>query len=150
QGSSASGELPVAEEVPGSSSGLFDSGKLAHTPGPGPQHPREDDSPSYGRTPDQDPDASSILADLTEPANKRRGRPSSTRVEAPGVERTLSSNPRASTEFDLSVNEGNVPPELADADAAAREGGDRKSTSESDVFLNPQSAAELNKRGRKT
>src|SRR5262249_62257795 len=73
---------------------------------------------------------------------------SSIRVESPGVERTLSSNPRASTEFDLSVNEGNVPPELAEADAAAREGSEWKPPSEPDLFIKPKSAAEINPRHR--
>jgi predicted nucleic acid-binding Zn-ribbon protein len=128
-----SSQLPMAEEVPDSSSAIFGSVQKTQTP----HDPSldDDDSPTYGRVPDLTPDASSILADLTEPYRKPTGDSSSIRVEAPGIGRTLSSQPSTSTEFDLNVEEGQVPPELEAAAAAALSGTGGKLPSESDLFI---------------
>lgn len=136
---SNSSDLPVADEVADSFSGLLNSARLAGTP-----HvpDRDDDTPSYGKVPDLTPDASSILADLAGSSRPPAG-DSSIRVESPGMPRTLSSNPSTSTEFDLNVHEGDVPPELEEAAAAASE-NEWRPPSEPDIFINSKSAAEIN------
>lgn len=95
-----SGELPVADEVPSDSS-LFDS-------------------PQYGATPDSTQDASSILADLANPGDVTIDDSSAVSLESPGVPRTH--HPSSGTEFDLTIGEGEIPPELAEAAEAAEAG----------------------------
>lgn len=94
-----SGELPVADEV-------SDSSVL--------------DSPQYGETPDSTQDASSILADLADPGDVTIDDSSAIRLESPGVPRTH--HPSSGTEFDLTIGEGEIPPELAEAAEAAEAG----------------------------
>jgi hypothetical protein len=95
-----SGELPVADEVPSNSS-LFDS-------------------PQYGATPASTEDASSILADLSDPGDVTINDSSAIRLDSPGVPRTH--HPSSGTEFDLTIGEGEIPPELAEAAEAAEAG----------------------------
>ena len=102
-----SGDLPVAEPV--SDSELFGQ--------PGGQ---TNDAPLYGSTPEITSDTSSILADLANPGDVTIDDSSAIRLEAPGVQRT--SHPSSGTEFDLTIGDGEVPPELAEA---ARGRGDR-------------------------
>jgi len=94
-----SGELPVADEVPSDSS-LFDS-------------------PQYGSTPGKTEDASSILSDL-DPGDVTINDSSAIHLESPGVPRTH--HPSSGTEFDLTIGEGEIPPELAEAAEAAEAG----------------------------
>ncbi len=88
---------------------LFDSATLAHTPDlPGAPHT---DATDYGANPAYDADASSILADHTEVQPGPQDE-SSVRVEAPGVDRTLSVRPADG--FDLTVSDEPVPAGLFD------------------------------------
>lgn len=118
-----SGELPVAEEVVDP---LFDSARHdALAAG--------DDSPDYGAVPEPSSDTSSILADLSSPGDITIDDSSAIRLEAPGMGRSTRP-PSSATEFDLTIGEDEIPPELADA-AAAAEGkappaGPRKSRPE--------------------
>ena len=96
-----SGELPVADEVPSDSS-LFNS-------------------PQYGGTPEPTQDSSSILSDLSDPGDITINDSSAIRLESPGVGRTH--HPSSGTEFDLTIGEGEIPPELLEA-AEAAEAGD--------------------------
>jgi hypothetical protein len=170
----ASAELPVADEVPGSdvlvtpaadsesihdmpdpasADLLFDSAKLAETPDlpevpaaepvPPPRATR-DDVPDYGVTPLPSADASSILADLNEPFGLPGEDSSSVRVEAPGVERTLTGSP-AEGAFELTVSDEPVPADLFDA---ASEGTvtistDWQSQSGSDLFAEGRTTPEV-------
>ncbi|HEV3385245.1 MAG TPA: hypothetical protein VG097_10530, partial [Gemmata sp.] len=142
-----SGELPIADEVPLSSESLFDSAKLAATPPlPGAKSSRHDEA-DYGATPIATPDASSILADLSDPGEITFDESSSVRLEAPGVRRTLSNNPEEGTEFDLTISDDPIAPEL-DAAAADSEGDDNTATdwreqSGSDLFSDGRSATEI-------
>src|SRR5262249_46217307 len=74
----------------------------------------------YGSTPEMTQDTSSILADLSDPGDITIDDSSAIRLEAPGVGRTISTEPSSGTEFDLTVGEeGPIPPELAAAAEAA-------------------------------
>jgi hypothetical protein len=139
-----SGELPVADEVPMSSESLFDSAKLAATPPlPDPKSSRHDEA-DYGSTPLATPDASSILADLSDPGEITFDESSSVRLEAPGVRRTLSSNPGEGTEFDLTISDDPVAPELdAAAEDSENAATDWREQSGSDLFSDGRSATEF-------
>ena len=82
----AADDLPVADEVPDAEPFTGDSATLAHAP-PLP------DAPDYGAPAGSGAgDASSILADLAEPA-KPLSEGSVVRIEAPGVGPTVSGGP---------------------------------------------------------
>lgn len=77
-------DLPVADEADDDAGSLFgDSGTLAHAP------PLPDDAPDFGASPYGGADASSILADLSEPAAPLTDG-SAVRIEAPGIDPTMS------------------------------------------------------------
>jgi hypothetical protein len=140
-----SGDLPMAEELTGSSQDLFDSQHLAKTPLlPESKLKLRDETADYGSSPIATPDASSILSDLSDPGEITFDESSSVRLDAPGVERTLSSNPAEGTEFDLTISEDPVPPEL-DAAAAEPASGeiDWRDQSSSDLFSNSRTSMEI-------
>ncbi|MBP3959046.1 hypothetical protein J8F10_27700 [Gemmata sp. G18] len=89
---------------------LFDSATLAHAPDL-PGDPGAD-ATDYGAPPTYDADASSILGDFTEGPHGPQDE-SSVRVEAPGVERTLTTGP-VDGAFDLTVSDEPVPAGLFD------------------------------------
>ena len=126
-----SGDLPVAEEVPYIDP-LFDSARLG-TASP------LDDAPEYGSTPEITQDASSILADLSNPGDVTINDSSAIRLESPGVDRTLN-HPSSGTEFDLTIGAGEIPPELAAAAEAAESGvpWPRKNPSDPDRRTTPE------------
>ena len=111
---SGGSDLPVAEEV-SASDPLFDSERFKNVP-------KADDSPDFGSTPELTQDSSSILADLSSPGDVTINDSSAIRLESPGVERTHSSHPSSGTEFDLTIGEGEIPPELSAAAEAAETG----------------------------
>jgi hypothetical protein len=131
-------DLPVAEEVFEGPDPMFDSARLGG--GPEPEAPeygatpeptqdtsdilgsgaRDPDAPEYGSSPGLTQDASSILADLSDPGDITIDDSSAIPLESPGVGRTL--RPSSGTEFDLTIGEGEIPPELADAVASAESG----------------------------
>lgn len=119
---------------------LFDSSRLAETPDlpSGKQNDgsgKQNDVSEYGRSPAMTSDASSILGDL----NMAKGPPgtdsSSVRVESPGLDRTLTSEP-AEGGFDLTVPEEPIPGDLFDdpSDAELSESTDWHPQSGSDLF----------------
>ena len=134
----ASAELPIADEITDSSllampvtegesildmpgvvvtDALFDSALLSELPDLPPAAPAVPpratigDSTDYGSTPVLSADASSILADLHDPINSTGADSSSVRVEAPGVDRTLTGSP-AEGAFDLTVSDEPIPADL--------------------------------------
>ena len=111
---SGGSDLPVADEV-APSDPLFDSERFKDVP-------KADDSPEFGSTPELTQDSSSILADLSSPGDVTINDSSAIRLESPGVERTHSSHPSSGTEFDLTIGEGEIPPELSAAAEAAETG----------------------------
>ena len=120
-----SGELPVADEVP-TADPVASSGRLGRvTPG--------EDSPLYGASPELTSDTSSILSDLGSPGDVNIGDSSAIRLESPGVGRT--SHPSSGTEFDLTIGEGEIPPEIAEAAEAAESGLSRRHKRVSDPDL---------------
>ncbi|HEV3436658.1 MAG TPA: tetratricopeptide repeat protein [Gemmata sp.] len=142
-----SGDLPVAEELPDSSGNLFDSAQLADTPIlPDSKPTLEDDESDYGTTPITSPDASSILSDLSDPGEITFDESSSVRLEAPGVGRTLTNDPGEGTEFDLTISDDPVIPELdaAAAESVSGEATDWREQSGSDLFAEGRTAAEIN------
>jgi len=77
-------DLPVADEVPEAEPLFGDSATLAHAP------PLPDaDAPDFGASPYRGADASSILADLSEPAEPLTDG-SAVRLEAPDIDPTMS------------------------------------------------------------
>ena len=114
---SGSGDLPVADEVFEGPDPMFDSSRL------GGMQPPSADAADFGSTPDQSDDTSSILADLSDPGDITIDDSSAIRLESPGIQRTLSSQPSSGTEFDLTVGEGDIPPELAAAEDEAAASG---------------------------
>jgi hypothetical protein len=118
----ANSDLPVADEViepAGESESLFDepapslpfdSAKLAHAADLA-DATEQMDAPEFGNAPLGGNDASSILADLSEPGDRGVQDSSAVKLESPGVGRTLSSDHGEGTEFDLTVDEA-LPHEL--------------------------------------
>jgi tetratricopeptide (TPR) repeat protein len=153
----ASADLPVAEEVVDSSEHLFeeaepvtefDSAKLAETPRlPETRDQKHDERPDFGATPFATPDASSILADLSEPGETAFEESSSIRLDAPGVGRTHGTGSDEGTEFDLTIMDDAAPPELAaaaaDVDDADDEPTDWRQQSSSDLFADGATTHEL-------
>ncbi len=141
-----SGDLPVADELPDSSGNLFDSARLADTPVlPDPKPALEDDESDYGTTPIISPDASSILSDLSDPGEITFDESSSVRLESPGVGRTLTHDPGEGTEFDLTISDDPVIPELdAAAESVSGEATDWREQSGSDLFAEGRTSAEIN------
>ncbi|MBM3981020.1 MAG: tetratricopeptide repeat protein [Planctomycetes bacterium] len=161
-----SGELPLADEVPGSSAllgapgadgesihdmpdplganPLFDSARLANAPEL-PDVPVAD-APEYGAVPDYSADASSILADLSDERPLHSGDSSSVRVEAPGVGRSVTGGPGDGT-FDLTVDDEPIPAGLFDEPAPDAPSGpeptDWQSQSGSDLFADKRTAPEI-------
>jgi hypothetical protein len=157
-------DLPVADEVadsgnllagpveaesihdmpdPASADPLFDSARLAGAPDL-PSSTRVD-APDFGAPPTYSADASSILADLSEPPHPAGTDSSSVRVEAPGVDRTLT-NPGAADAFDLTVSDEPIPADLFDApsdDATATEATDWQQQSGSDLFAEGATAPDI-------
>ncbi|HEX4611299.1 MAG TPA: hypothetical protein VH092_24110 [Urbifossiella sp.] len=89
----AADDLPVADEVFEAEPLFGDSATLAHTPAlPGA------DAPDFGGPAGAGPDASSILADLTEPAAPLTDG-SVVRLESPGIDPTLSDDQLLPAEF---------------------------------------------------
>jgi hypothetical protein len=78
------------------------------------------DAPQYGSTPENIEDTSSILSELVAPGDVTVDDSSAIRLEAPGVPKTH--HPSSGTEFDLTIGEGEIPPELAAAAEAAESG----------------------------
>ena len=72
-------------------------------------------------TPEPTQDSSSILSELSDPGDITINDSSAIRLESPGVGRTH--HPSSGTEFDLTIGEGEIPPELLEA-AEAAEAGD--------------------------
>lgn len=166
------GDLPIADEVSGGTSlldgpdddesihdmpdplatdPLFDSARLAETPDlpVAPTRPAREDSPEYGRAPEYSADASSILADLSDPdVRAPTSDSSSVRVESPGVERTLTGNP-ADGAFDLTVPDEPIPAGLFEEmpDENATESIDWQSQSGSDLFAEGRTAPEVDLEG---
>ena len=135
----AAGDLPVAEEVPDEfASELEESPVLPHPPSV------HDSVTDYGSTPIATPDASSILADLSDPGEITIEESSAVRLEAPGVASTHTSD--EGTEFDLTISDDPVHPDLAAADAAFDdEATDWQQQSDSNLFANPNTtSAEIN------
>jgi hypothetical protein len=100
--------------------------------------------PDYGGTPMISPDASSILSELSDPGDLRFDDESSAvRLEAPGVGRTYSSTDEEGTEFDLTISDDPIDPELAEAEAASgnSNGPDWGDQPGSDLFSDPRSHA---------
>ncbi len=129
-----SGDLPIAEElVDGESvfdipeASPFDSAnisEIANAEADTFTNQDDDGAVDYSVTNNLSPDASSILADLSDPEPTGFDDTSSVRLEAPGSGRSypddLDEGTGEGTEFDLSVfNEEAVPPELMEAEAAA-------------------------------
>jgi hypothetical protein len=125
---------------------LFDSARLVDTPDlPTVPQPTFDDSADYGTIPVHSADASSILADLNEPTGHPPGADSSSvRVEAPGVDRTLTGSP-AEGAFDLTIADEPIPPDLfgESSDATSIESTDWQSQSGSDLFAEGRTAPEI-------
>jgi tetratricopeptide (TPR) repeat protein len=127
---------------------LFDSSKLAEAPDlpdAPPRTPRPpaepDDATDYGAAPAFTGDASSILADLHEPPPASSADSSSVRVEAPGVDRTLTGGP-ADGAFDLTVSDEPIPADLfgEPSDGTSVEQTDWQSHSGSDLFAEARTA----------
>jgi hypothetical protein len=110
---------------------LFDSATLAETP----ELPTKssDDAPDYGTAPDLSPDASSILADLTDPSVHLTGSSSSVQVEKPGVGPTLTGSP-AKGKFDLTVPDSELPLFDEAGEATGADSTDWQQQSGSDLF----------------
>ena len=130
------------------SDNIFDSAKLADAALPDlPNSKRQPtpEAPDFGASPMFTPDASSILADLTELSSYHTGDTSGVRIEAPGMGRTFSSHLEDGTEFDLTVSDELIPPELAEAEAEASgtELADWPMQASSDLFDDTRTAAEL-------
>ncbi len=151
QDGGASGDLPVAdvlveaEEVPNDSGRLFDEAKLGTTPLiPGVKPIKPPEVADFGASPELTPDASSILADLAGPADHTHQDSSAVKIESPGVGRTLSSRPEEGTEFDLTVDDAAVPPELTEAAAAAEsDQTDWGAPADSDLFSHARTAPDM-------
>lgn len=147
-----SGNLPMAEEIVEEAAegdlfggGLaelpFDSAQLANAPdlpGGSARH----DVPDFGATPNLTPDASSILADLSDPDPTFHDE-SSVRLEAPGVGRTLTDDLHDGTEFDLTVSGGAFPPELEEAAAASDDPTDWREQAGSDLFADARTVPDV-------
>ncbi len=143
--SESAGDLPVADEVPESSENLLDSAKLAATPPLTNPKTTRHDEPDFGSMPIATPDASSILADLSDPGEITFDESSAVRLDSPGVQRTLSNNPEDGTEFDLEITDDPVAPELdeAAADSGSGDVTDWRQHSGSDLFAEGRSAPEF-------
>ncbi len=136
-------DLPVADELEGSSTTLlgspgrdaesihdaaevvsdnplFDSANLADAPDLPAGRAKSSDAADYGAAPGYTSDASSILGDLGGPHDPSDADSSSVRVEAPGLDRTLTGGPSDGA-FDLTVAEEPVPDGLFDEPAEATE-----------------------------
>jgi hypothetical protein len=148
----SSGSLPIADEVSDTNlptAAPFDSGQLGRTPEPSAAGDRSSihsalrDSPDFGARPDFTPDASSILADLSDPDASAPGDSSAIPLESPGGGRSYPSDPSdpsAGSGFDLTVAGGPAPAELDEAEAEAA-----PKPPSSDLFAGSRhSSAELN------
>ena len=138
-------DLPTDPDAPAEPDPLFEDLPLADALLPDTEAEAVADEPDYGAAPVLTPDASSILADLIEPKESDSSDSSAVRLDAPGIGRTHSSHPDEATEFDLMIDNQDVPPELA----AAAEEADRadapteQAPSGSDLFADARTVAEL-------
>ena len=123
---------------------LFDSTRLDNLPDM-PSGRVQDDMPDFGAAPPLSSDASSILADLSEPIGPSAADSSSSvRVEEPGVGRTLTAGP-VDGAFDLTVADEPMPPDLFEAspEGPATDATDWQAQSGSDLFADARTAAEV-------
>jgi hypothetical protein len=141
-----SADLPIADE-------LFDDAIPAALPvnddkTPRYPIPRPDlrDQADYGSTPIATPDASSILSDLSDPGDITIDESSSVRLEAPGVERTLGQRHEEGTEFDLTITDDPMLPELAAAagESSSDEPVSWEQQTGSDLFSQERTSPEIN------
>ena len=140
----ASGELPLAEALPDSGEKRVGTSPIVVPPVmPTRRSDRGNDATDYGSTPIAAPDASSILSDLSEPGEITLDDSSSVRIEAPGVQRTHTSDPGEGTEFDLTISDDPAPPELNAAAADSGDATDWREQSGSDLFAESRSQAEI-------
>lgn len=141
-------DLPIAEEVADAAQDTIAYPQLAETPVE-PSSKRKanasEETADYGAMPMATPDASSILSDLSDPGDIVIDESSSVRLEAPGVGRTVSHTSGSSTEFDLTISEDPIFPELdaAASDSSRTETEDWEQQSGSDLFADRRTAGDI-------
>jgi hypothetical protein len=106
------------------------------------QHPSSSttERPDFGANPQQASDASSILADLAGEKEPSIHDSSAVKLEAPGVSRTFGL--QEGTEFDLTISDDDIPPELAEAEANLGQ-VERREPGGSDLFSHTQTTPEV-------